>query len=493
MDNYFLAIDIGASSGRHILGNKAGEKLLMKEIYRFENGMVQRGGHLCWNLDVLFNHIKEGLKKSRAEGITPVSVGIDTWGCDFVLLDENKKLLGDFVAYRDSRTNGVPEKVASIISDSELYEATGLQKLPFNTIYQLMAVKEQQPELLQKAAHFLTVPDYFNFLLTGEITNEYTCASTTELVNVDSMDWDYALIEKLGLPSRIFKPVTKPGTVIGWLLPEIASEVGFNCDVVAPCTHDTGSAVAALPVCSANCGNAPQANSAPKSMDVYQANDASQSGKVAPLYISSGTWSLLGTELTTPEKSEKARLLNYTHEGGYNGRYRFLKNIMGLWMIQSIRKELMEKEGRKIGFDELDKEAEKADIDSVVDCNSSVFLAPSSMIDAVREECRKNGSKVPETAGELAAVVYDSLAACYAKAVNQLCEIFGKKFTDLYIIGGGSKSVLLNKKTAEKTGLTVHTGPVEATAAGNLVVQMITAGEFASLDDARRCISVSGL
>ncbi len=468
MERFFLAVDIGASSGRHILGNKTGDKLCMKEIYRFENGMVQRGGHLCWNLDVLFNHIKEGMKKCREEGVTPVSVGIDTWGCDFVLLDAEKRLLGDSVAYRDARTNGMPEKVAAIISDSELYDATGLQKLPFNTIYQLMAVKEQAPELLDKAAHFLTVPDYFNFLLTGEITNEYTCASTTELVNVDSMDWDYALIEKLGLPSRIFKPVTKPGTVIGRLLPEIAEEVGFSCDVVAPCTHDTGSAVAALPVCG---GNAPA--------------DA--------LYISSGTWSLLGTELTTPGKSEKARLLNYTNEGGYNGRYRFLKNIMGLWMIQSIRKELMEKEGRKIGFDELDKEAEKADIASIVDCNSSVFLAPPSMIEAVQEECRKNGSQVPETAGELAAVVYESLAACYAKAVNQLCEIFGKKYTDLYIIGGGSKSVLLNKKTAEKTGLTVHTGPVEATAAGNLVVQMITAGEFASLDDARRCVSVSGL
>ena len=469
MDNNFLAIDIGASSGRHILGNKAGEKLIMKEIYRFENGMVQRGGHLCWNLDVLFSHIKEGMKKCGTEGLTPVSVGIDTWGCDFVLLDNEKKLLGDSVAYRDARTNGVPEKVAAIISDSELYDATGLQKLPFNTIYQLMAVKEQTPEILDKASHFLTVPDYFNFLLTGEITNEYTCASTTELVNVDSMEWDYALIEKLGLPSHIFKPVTKPGTVIGRLLPEIASEVGFTCDVVAPCTHDTGSAVAALPVCSAN------------------------SGKSDPLYISSGTWSLLGTELMSPEKSEKARLLNYTNEGGYNGRYRFLKNIMGLWMIQSIRKELMEKEGRKIGFDELDKEADKADIASIVDCNSSVFLAPSSMIEAVQEECRKNGSQVPESAGELAAVVYDSLAACYAKAVNQISEIFGKKYTDLYIIGGGSKSVLLNKKTAEKTGLTVHTGPVEATAAGNLVVQMITAGEFASLDDARRCVSVSGL
>ena len=487
MDNYFLAIDIGASSGRHILGNKASEKLLMKEIYRFENGMVQRGGHLCWNLDVLFNHIKEGMKKCRAEGVTPVSIGIDTWGCDFVLVDAEKKLLGDSVAYRDARTNGVPEKVATIISDGELYDATGLQKLPFNTIYQLMAVKEQAPEILDKAAHFLMVPDYFNFLLTGEITNEYTCASTTELVNVDSMEWDYALIEKLGLPTRIFKPVTKPGTVIGRLLPEIVSEVGFTCDVVAPCTHDTGSAVAALPVCSANCGNAPQTNA------VHQANVAPQGGKSDPLYISSGTWSLLGTELMSPEKSEKARLLNYTNEGGYNGRYRFLKNIMGLWMIQSIRKELMKKEGRKIGFDELDKEAEKADIASIVDCNSSVFLAPPSMIEAVQEECRKNGSKVPETAGELAAVVYDSLATCYAKAVNQLFEIFGKKYTDLYIIGGGSKSVLLNKKTAEKTGLTVHTGPVEATAAGNLVVQMITAGVFKSLDDARRCISVSGL
>ena len=468
MDNYFLAVDIGASSGRHILGKKDGDKLWMKEIYRFENGMVQRNGHLCWNLDVLFNHVKAGMKKCAEEGVVPVSVGIDTWGCDFVLLDVEKKILGDSVAYRDSRTETIPEKVAKIVPDAALYEITGLQKLPFNTLYQLMAVKENEPELLQKAAHFLTVPDYFNFLLCGEITNEYTCASTTELVNAAKRDWDYALIEKLGLPAQIFKPVTYPGTVIGQLLPEIAAEVGFSCEVVAPCTHDTGSAVAALPVCG---GNAPADS----------------------LYISSGTWSLLGTELTTPEKSEKARLLNYTNEGGYNGTYRFLKNIMGLWMIQSIRKELQERECRKIGFDELDREAEKAEIESIVDCNSSVFLAPVSMKAAVQDECRKIGCHVPETAGELAAVVYNSLAACYADAVKQVGEIFGKKYTDLYIIGGGSKSVLLNKKTAERTGLTVHTGPVEATAAGNLAVQMITAGVFASLEEARRCVSVSGL
>ncbi len=282
------------------------------------------------------------------------------------------------------------------------------------------------------------------------------------------MDWDYDLIKKVGLPEKLFKSVTKPGTVIGKLLPSIAEELGFNCDVVAPCTHDTGSAVAALPVYGGK-----------------------KDGEA--LYISSGTWSLLGTELAVPEKSEKARLLNYTNEGGYEGRYRFLKNIMGLWMIQSIRKELQEREGRKIGFDELDKEAEKADISSVVDCNSPVFLAPSSMIAAVQEECRKKGCKVPETAGELASVVYNSLAVCYAEAVKQLGEIFGRTYSDLYIIGGGSKSVLLNKLTAEKTGLAVHTGPVEATAAGNLVVQMLTAGEFRSLDDARECVAASGL
>lgn len=468
METFFLAVDIGASSGRHIIGHKEDGKLCMKEIHRFENGMVERNGHLCWNLDILFNHIKEGMKKCLAEGITPKSVGIDTWGCDFVLLDSDKKLLGDFVAYRDSRTTGIPEKVAAIIPDSELYEATGLQKQPFNTLYQLMALKESSPELLEKAQYFLTVPDYFNYLLSGEITNEYTCASTTELVNASRMDWDYDLIKKLGLPERLFKPVTKPGTIIGKLLPSIVEEVGFNCDVIAPCTHDTGSAVAALPVCGDK-----------------------KDGET--LYISSGTWSLLGTELASPEKSEKARLLNYTNEGGYEGRYRFLKNIMGLWMIQSIKKELQEREGRKIPFDELDQEAEKATIASVVDCNSSVFLAPASMIEAVQEECRKKGCQVPETKGELASVVYNSLALCYAEAVKQLGEIFKRTYTDLYIIGGGSKSLLLNKRTAEKTGLTVHTGPVEATAAGNLLVQMLTAGVFSSLEDARKCVASSGL
>ncbi len=463
MEQCFLAVDIGASSGRHILGSIKEGSLFFEEIYRFENGMKNKNGHLCWSTKSLFLNIIEGMKKCREIGKIPASIGIDTWGCDFVLLDENDQVVGDTVAYRDKRTTGMDDVLSRSISPEELYSRTGIQKQIFNTVYQLTAIKEKNPEMLEKARTFLMIPDYFNFLLCGKKANEYTNATTTGMVNAASKQWDRELFEKAGFPADIFLPLSTPGTVLGDLLPEIAEQVGFSCKVVLPCTHDTGSAVAALPC-----------------------TDTAADGKM-PLYISSGTWSLLGTEQMEPRTGEQMRALNFTNEGGYDYRFRILKNIMGLWMIQSLRKELAASHG-KISFDELDGSAEKQDIPSIVDCNEQCFLAPDSMTDMVKLRCAQTGQRVPETPGELAAVVYNSLAVCYANAVKELESIFGCTYTDLYIIGGGSRSVLLNTLTAKKTGLNVHTGPSEATAIGNCLVQMISAGVFADLQEARASV-----
>ena len=461
MSRDFLAIDIGASSGRHFACHRTddGKSLAFEEMFRFSNGMVKRGGHLCWELDRLFDNIIEGMKVSSQKGVIPYSVGIDTWGVDFVLLDKDDRILGDTVAYRDSRTEGMAEKAAAIISEEELYGRTGTQKQPFNTIYQLLSIKQNNPEYLEKAESFLMVPDYFNFLLTGKKSNEYTNATTTGLVDAKKKDWDRELISNLGLPEKIFMPLTMPGTLLGKVTRQVEEKIGYSCNVVVPCTHDTGSAVAALPV------------------------DDDEAQK---LYISSGTWSLLVTELKEPFITPDSRKRNYTNEGGYGYRFRFLKNIMGLWMIQSVKKELEAAAGKKIAFDDIDNDACKSRIDSLVDCNDKVFLAPSSMIQAVKDYCASHGEQVPETQGELAAVIYRSLASSYKKAVAELEELTGSRFTRLNIIGGGSKSELLNKITAEVTGLEVLTGPCEATAIGNIIVQMISAGEYKDLTEARR-------
>lgn len=457
MSTFFLAIDIGASSGRHILGSFCNGKLCFEEIYRFPNGLIKRNNHLCWDIDKLFFHIIEGLKKCASLGKIPESVGIDTWGCDFVLLDKNNNRIGDAVAYRDSRTDGIPEYVESIISSEKLYEHTGIQKQNFNTIYQLVALQKQNPEIFDNATSFLTIPDYFHYLLSDIMCNEYTCASTTGLLNVESKLWDTTIFDSLNIPTRILKNITMPGTILGELSKEVADKVGFTCKVVLPCSHDTGSAVVALP--TENTKN--------------------------NLYISSGTWSLLGTELISPEKSMNAQQKNYTNEGGYNGLIRFLKNIMGLWMIQSIKKEIELQKGFTISFSQLDTESKATKISSVIDCNDNCFLSPSSMISIIQRKCKEQNMQIPITPGELTSVIYNSLALCYSSAIKDLESILKTKYTDLYIIGGGSKSSLLNSMTRDKTKLNVHAGPSEATAIGNCLVQMISAKVFSSLQEAR--------
>lgn len=367
MGNYYLAIDIGASSGRHMLGHVENGKIQMEEIYRFDNRMVKKSGHLCWDLERLFQEILKGMKVCREIGKIPVSMGIDTWAVDYVLLDKDGKAAGPAYGYRDSRTQGMDEVLESIIPAKELYARTGIQKQIFNTIYQLMALKEQEPQVLERAEKLLLIPDYFAYLLTGVAKTEYTNATTTQLVSPVTKNWDYELIRKLGIRSSVFGEITMAGTEVGRLTKNIEETVGYNLQVIQTATHDTASAVVAVP-----------------------------SGTDA-LYISSGTWSLMGVEQSEANCSEESREANLTNEGGYGYRYRFLKNIMGLWMIQSVRHEYQD----AYSFAQLcQMAAECGDFCSRVNVNEERFLAPESMIEAVRSACSETGQKVPETPGK---------------------------------------------------------------------------------------------
>ncbi len=466
MKNY-LAIDIGASSGRHILGTVVDGKIQLEEVYRFENGQVRKDGHDCWDIEALVASVKAGIDEAAKRA--PIeSIGIDTWGVDFVLLDEKGELCSDAVAYRDTRTATADVEIErEVLSFADLYARAGIQKASYNSIYQLWALKKEHPEQLERAAHFLMVPEYLNYRLTGNIVHEYTDSSTTSLLNAASKDWDFDLIDKLGLPRRIFGKLEMPGATVGT----------YNgIKVVLPAMHDTGSAYLAVP-----------------------ARDDKA------VYLSSGTWSLLGVEnesaITTPESCAA----NFTNEGGAWGRYRYLKNIMGSWIIQSIRRELngvsyVEGKGRdateaalaaltdyepgkKYSFDDLEQAARAASAyTTTVNVNDASFLNPDSMIGAVRAFAPVS------TVGELMQCVYLSLAKCYADAIVNLSKITGKTYTSINIVGGGSKDKYLNELTAQATGLDVLTGPTEGTAIGNLIVQMIVGGEFADLAAARAAI-----
>ena len=472
--NYYLAIDIGASSGRHILGHVENGKMVLEEMYRFDNLQVRKNGHDCWDMDNLWNGIMGGLKACGAAGKIPVTIGIDTWGVDYVLLDENDQVLGDAVAYRDSRNEGMDLEVSKFITPEALYARTGIQKQPFNTIYQLTAQKLEHPEQVVNAKRMLMVPEYLNFLLTGVKKSEYTIASTGSLLDAHKKDWDRELIEMLGLPQDIFGELHMPGTVVGELLPQIQEEVGYNANVILVAAHDTGSAFLAVPAKNDNA-----------------------------VYLSSGTWSLLGVENEKAITTEASRQANFTNEGGAWYRYRYLSNIMGLWMIQSVRRELngvsyvagkdnRVATGKKWSFPNLIAEAEKEEgFNAVVDVNAPCFLAPESMIQAIKDECARTAQPVPETVGQIMQCVYTSLSQCYRDAIHALEGLTGKHYTSINIVGGGCQDGYLNRRTAQATGLTVYAGPVEGTAIGNLLVQMIEAKEFENLQAARNSIRSS--
>ncbi len=450
---YYLAVDIGASSGRHILSHLADGKMVLEVIHRVPNGRRDVDGTKVWDSAQLFSEIKEGMKKCAKLGKIPASMGIDTWAVDFALLDENDRLIGQTVGYRDGRTKGMDEEVFRIIPQEELYGRTGIQKQIFNTIYQLMAVK--QSGQLSEAETMLMIPDYFHFLLTGVKITEYTNASTTQLLNPETKEWDFELIKRLGYPEKIFTKLALPGTVVGELTEAIQKEVGFNCKVVLPATHDTGSAVVAVPALGED-----------------------------NLYISSGTWSLMGTEALRADCSPESMKRNLTNEGGYDYRFRYLKNIMGMWMINSARSEI----AADMGFGEICEQASHADIESLVNANDDRFLAPKSMVKEVQAACEESGQRVPGGIAEVAAVIYNSLAKCYADTAAEIEQMTGKHYDSIHIVGGGANAVYLNRLTAKACKRTVYTGPTEATAVGNIAVQMIAGGELKDLAAARRCI-----
>lgn len=458
MSKYYLAIDIGASSGRHMLGWIEDGTIRMEEIHRFANGMTEKNGHLCWDTQALFTEILAGMKKCADLGRIPASVGIDTWGVDFVLLDENDRMLGDAVGYRDARTEGMDEKIASVLSPQELYARSGIQKQMFNTIYQLEALKCTKPQLLKEACTLLLMPDYFHFLLTGQKVSEYTNATTTQLLDPVTKDWDRELIDLLGFPQKIFMPIKMSGTKLGHLTEKMKSIVGYDCEVVLPATHDTGSAVMAVP----------------------------DTGEDV-LYISSGTWSLMGVERMEADLREESRIRNFTNEGGYQYRFRYLKNIMGLWMIQSVRKEI----ASELSFAQISDAASKEKIASMVNVNDDRFYAPKHMTSEIQEACRETGQQVPENIAQIAAVIYRSLAACYASTVEEIESLTGKTYHSIHVIGGGSNAAYLNELTAQAANREVLAGPAEATAIGNLIAQMMEAGEYHSLEQAREAVSHS--
>lgn len=445
--DYSLAIDIGASSGRHILGHLEDGKIVTEEIYRFPNLPDEIEGHYVWNTERLFAEILNGLKRAAEIGKIPSSVGIDTWAVDYALLDKDCKLIPPVFSYRDGRTEGVTDKLHSRIPFEELYSRTGIQFQPFNTVYQLYA--DKLSGRLQNAEHMLMLPDYFHFLLTGVMRQEYTNATSTGMVSALGHTWDEKIIEAAGLDKKLFRPLSQPGETVGEFSDEVAAAVGYRAKVILPATHDTASAVLAAPLS----GTAP--------------------------YISSGTWSLLGIEQTFAHTDKDSMSFNYSNEGSTNYSFRFQKNIMGLWMIQQVRHDL----GDSYSFSELAGLARANPTDIVVDANDGRFLAPESMLEEVHAAAGRQ-----LTVGQTAYCIFNSLAKCYAQSLEELESITGEKYDTLYIIGGGCKNGLLNELTAKETGKRVVTGPSEATAIGNLVMQMTGKKQIKNKDEARELI-----
>ncbi len=430
---YYLAIDIGASSGRHILGYVENGKLELKEIYRFENGIENKDGSLTWNIEALKQNVIAGIKECSKLGKKPDFVAIDTWGVDYVLLDKDKKVIEPTFAYRDSRTDGIPEKVDSIISRKDLFARTGIQSINFNTIYQLYADKLSGK--LQNAKHFMMIPDYLSYCLTGVMANEYTNATTGSLVNAKTNDWDYELIDMLGFDRNLFLPLSKPATLLGSFSPEIETQVGFSAQVIHAPSHDTASAVAACPI-----------------------DDKS-------VYISSGTWSLIGAENKTPTLGFEASEAGFTNEGGVEYRYRFLENIMGMWLFQNIRKNL----NKKYTYDEMMNMARESECDKLIDPNNSSFTAPESMVEAIRDYLGDKDLPI----GDILKSVYLSLANSYNTAVKTIEKFSNKRVENIFIVGGGSKDKYLNELTSKITGKKVTIGLSEATATGNILSQIM--------------------
>lgn len=447
---YYLAIDIGASSGRHILGYIDNGRLKLEEIHRFENYITNQNGTLVWDIEHLVSEVKKGIAKCKEIGKIPCTVAIDTWGVDYVLLDESKQEILPAVSYRDSRTNRVINKVESIISAEELYLKTGIQKQNFNTIYQLYV--DYLSGKLDNAKYFLMIPAYLSYKLTGVIKNEYTNATTTGMVNADTKQWDYEIIDKLSLPKHLFGTLDTPCTVIGNFTKEMQDYAGFDSTVIFAPSHDTASAVCACPI-----------------------DDNS-------VYISSGTWSLIGVESLNPIVNEKSMAANFANEGGIDYRFRFLKNYMGMWLFQNVKKNL----NNEFSYDDMMRLAMQSKRFEMIDTNAPDFLAPENMINAIRSYLKNESIPIEVVINS----VYHSLAQSYKNAIDEIEKLAGKTIDNIFIVGGGSKDTYLNELTAQYTGKKVVTGLSEATATGNLLSQIMYDKKI-SLAQARDIVKIS--
>ena len=456
-----LAIDLGATSGRGIVGTFDGKKLTLEENHRFDDSSSFMARTLQWNIMDIFENIKTSIK---AAGPSIKSIGIDTWGVDYALIGKDGRMVSSPVNYRDSRTDDIMQYAEKFMTKSDLYQATGIQSMNFNTIYQLLADMRSNPKLIDSADTFLMIPDLLNYLLTGKCYNEYTNATTGALIDPKTGDWAYDVIKKHGIPTHIFGQIIQPGTKVGKLLPQIKNEVGdIDADVLSVASHDTASAIMAVPA---------------KGEDF--------------VYISSGTWSLMGTELNAPIINDKTELYNITNEGGANNKICFLKNIMGLWIHTECRRDFAKQDGYKTSYDDLAEMGAKSEpMRSLINPDDVIFTPPGNMTKRIADYCKRTGQPVPETKGQFVRCVFESLALRYRNTLECIEKITGKKTPFINIIGGGSQETLLNQFTADCCGIPVYAGPTEATAIGNLVSQAIALGEIKDLAQARLMVADS--
>lgn len=461
--HHFLAFDLGAESGRTILGKLEADKIITRELARFPNSPIQVLGHLHWNIFNLFEEVKKGIKTCLEEAnMHPESLAVDTWGVDFGLIAGDGSILGLPFAYRDARTKGAMEEFFERVAREKIYQWTGIQFMPFNTLFQLYAMVRDKSPLLEHAAGLLFMPDLLAYLLTGEKASEFSMASTSQLLDPRRGAWNQDLLASLGIPPGIMQDVLSPGTVIGTLSPAVSKEIGLEETlVIATASHDTAAAIAAIPASGANWA-----------------------------YISSGTWSLMGIEASRPIINKKALESNFTNEGGVSGTIRFLKNITGLWLLQQCRKEWMKK--TSINYESLTRSAEEAPPFKVfIDPDWPGFLNPPSMPQAIRQFCLKTRQTLPLTIPEVSRCILESLALKYRFTLNELRQLTDTPIERIYVIGGGSQNQLLCQLTADATGLPVVAGPAEATATGNIMVQALALGYVKSLEDIRKIIGNS--
>lgn len=459
----YLAVDLGAESGRAIVATLDGDRLTLNEVHRFGNGPVRLPDGIHWDVLRLWSEIKTGIAAAIKGGGNPAGIGLDAWGVDFALLDKNGALLGNPFHYRDARTDGLVDEAFKRVPRAEIFAQTGIQFMQLNTLYQLFSMSLAKSPLFDVAETFVTIPDLFNYWLSGNVANEFTIATTTQCFNPLTRDWAKGMLETFGIPSRLFGPVTQPGTLLGALLPEVSEETGAGAiQVVAPACHDTGSAVAAVPA---------------------QNQDFA--------WISSGTWSIMGAEARQPALGERPLTYNFTNEGGVAGTWRLSKNLMGLWPVQECRR-YWRAHGEDLRYDEMTRlAAEARPFLAVIDPDADLFFHPGDMPEKIRRACVDTGQTLPQTKGEMVRVALESLALKYRLTLEQVEDLSGKRLEPIHIIGGGTKNRLLNQFTADCTGRAVVTGPVEATAIGNVLMQAVALGQLDSINEARDVVRKS--